>query len=253
MNIDRKLVARAFAKAGEEAITDAEWEEGTSGRVRVTKDFYHAVILEALSSYDWTSQKKRAALEAIDPEDEENLTVYDFMYALPADCARCISVNDGAEYQVEGGFLYTNDAEAILLYITNYFTGQYVYEEVAESSEEDFDKYYVLIDGDYVKATGSYDSTVTYYIRVDEDYPFYAEPVFDAHLSAYIECKLAADVALKLTGDKEKYSMLFNEANIIGNQAQKKSAEMARNKSRGNVTWVEQLGLGDVMAPTRRR
>ena len=63
MNIDRDLVARSLSKAGEEPITDAEWEEGTSNRVRVVKDFFHATVLEALSTYDWTSQKKRARLE----------------------------------------------------------------------------------------------------------------------------------------------------------------------------------------------
>ena len=42
MNIDRSLVARALVKAGEEPITDAEWNEGSSSRVRIVKEFYHA-------------------------------------------------------------------------------------------------------------------------------------------------------------------------------------------------------------------
>ena len=62
MNIDRDLVARAFTKAGEEPITDAEWSDAESSRVRVVKEFYLATLLEALSSYDWTSQKNAHGL-----------------------------------------------------------------------------------------------------------------------------------------------------------------------------------------------
>ena len=242
MNIDRCLVARAFSKAGEEPITENEWNEGTNNRVRVVKEFYLAVMLEALSSYDWTSQKKRARLEVIDDEEEENLTSYCYMYALPTDCAKCIELLDGGAYIVEGGFLYTDTENAVLLYVTNYFTGKHIYAEVEEPSADDIDNYYVLEDGDYFKADG-YIMGTTYYVRVEEDYNFYAQPVLDPHLSEYIACKLAASLALKLTGDKDKYQMLFNEAQLIGLDAQKKSSEMARNKSKGNPTWVEQLGL----------
>ena len=143
---------------------------------------------------------------------------------------------------MEGGFLYTDTENAVLLYVTNYFTGKHIYAEVEEPSADDIDNYYVLEDGVYSKADG-YIMGTTYYVRVEEDYNFYAQPVLDPHLSEYIECKLAASLALKLTGDKDKYQMLFNEAQLIGQNAQKKSAEMARNKSKGNPTWVEQLGL----------
>ena len=282
MTIDRKLVARAFAKAGEEPITETEWEEGTSSRVRVVKDFYLAAILEALSLYDWTSQKKRGTLERVEDYFQEvaypieadldqyfvkdandnyekaetwnsgttyyvfvkvNYTPYTYMFYIPADCAKCVSLNDGAEYNVEGAYLYTNEAEAVLLYIKNYFTGQYVYEEVEDPQETELDKYYIINDeGKYVKAV-TWDPDETYYVIVEQDYNFYGEPVFDPQLSAFIECSLAARIALKITGDMNKYQMLYNEALIIGNNAQKKSAEMARNKSHGNEWWTKQLGM----------
>ena len=282
MTIDRKLVARAFAKAGEEPITEAEWEEGTSSRVRVVKDFYLAAILEALSLYDWTSQKKRGTLEKVEDYFQEveypverdldkyytrdnegnyekatswdaqetyyifvktNFTPYFYMYLLPADCAKCVSLNDGKEYMVEGAYLYTNEAEAILLYIKNYFTGQYVFEEVEDPQEADLDNYYIINEeGKYVKAE-TWDPDETYYIVVEQDYNFYGEPELDPQLSAFIECSLAARIALKITGDMNKYQMLYNEALLIGNNAQKKSAEMARNKSHGNEWWTKQLGM----------
>lgn len=245
MNIDKNIVARAFAKAGEEPITESEWEEGTSNRVRVVKDFYHATILQTLSSYDWTSQKKRARLEVIDIDTEENLTTYDFMYALPADCAKVVGLVGNDSYIVEGGFIYTDTADAVLIYITNYFTGKRKYEKVSDPVEADLSKYYYLDEDVYVKAE-SWDSEQTYYTLIEEDYNFYDEPKFDPQLSAYIECDLAASVVLKLTGDTQKYQMLFNEAQIIANNAQKKSAEMARNKTKGNRWWIEELGLGEV-------
>ena len=146
MNIDRSIVARAFAKAGEEPINDEEWNDGDSNRVRVTKEFYLATMLEALSSYNWTSQKKRERLTPITEEElndagEENLTGFDYMYALPADCAKVIAVDDNESYVVEGGFLFCNSANAVLLYVRNYFTGKYVYEKVEKPVAEDVDKY----------------------------------------------------------------------------------------------------------------
>ena len=252
MNIDRDLVARAFAKAGEEPITDAEWSDADSSRVRITKEFYLATILEALSSYDWTSQKKRARLtpmtadeisEDIDEESEENLTAYSFMYALPKDCAKVVAVDDGEPYIVEGGFLFCDKENVVILYIRNYFTGTYKYEQVAEPTAEDVDKYYYKDEnGDYIKET-VFDMSKTYYVIVEEDYNFYGQPVLDPELSAYIECKLAAGIALKLTGGTDKYQMLYNEAQLIANGAMKRSAEQAKNKHKGNKWWTDQLGL----------
>ena len=250
MNIDRNLAARAFIKAGEEPINDTEWNtEPESNRVRAVKECYLATLLESLSSYNWTSQKKRARLTPITPEmaseedAEENLTGYSFMYALPMDCAKVVAVNDGEPYIVEGGFLFCDKENVVILYIRNYFTGRYVYEEVAEPVAEDVDKYYYKDEnGDYVKET-TFDMSKTYYVIVEEDYNFYGQPVLDPELSAYIECKLAATIALKLTGGTDKYQMLYNEARLIADGAMKRSAEQAKNKHKGNPWWTDQLGL----------
>lgn len=233
-------------KAGEEPITAEEWDDAESNRVRIVKEFYLAVLLESLASYDWTSQKKRVRLEVLDPESEEaeeNYTIYAYMYPLPADCAKVVSVNNDKPYIVEGAFLFTDEADAILLYIKNYWIGRYEYEAVTEPTESDLSKYYIKdAEGDYVKAT-TWDVTETYYVIVEQDYNFYAQPKLDPTLSAYFECKLAASLALKLTGGADKYQMLYNEAQLILNNAQKKSAEQARNKSKGNPWWTDELGL----------
>ena len=284
MNIDRQLVARAFIKAGEEPITEAEWSEGTSNRVRVVQEFYLATILDALSSYNWTSQKKRARLTALDNFEYEevlnptasdvdkywwfdevdfvwrketefdatkeyylkievNLTGFMFMFLLPADCAKVVAINDGDPYIVEGAFIFCDMENPVLLYIRNYFTGKYVYEQVANPVETDLDKYYTKdSEGNYEKAT-VWSASTTYYIRIEEDYNFYSQPSFDPELSSYIECKLAASIALKLTGGTDKYQMLYNEARLIADGAMKRSAEQAKNKTKGNPWWMDQLGL----------
>lgn len=252
MNIDRSLVARAFIKAGEEPINDTEWNDAGSSRVRVVKECYLATLLEALSSYNWTSQKKRARLtpitpeeaaDALDEESEENLTAYAYMYALPKDCAKVVAVDDGEPYIVEGGFIFCDKENIVLLYIRNYFTGKYVYEEVENPDPDDIDKYYIKNnEGEYEKAE-SYVMGTTYYIRLEEDYNFYGQPQLDPELSAYIECKLAAEIALKLTGGTDKYQMLYNEARLIADGAMKRSAEQAKNKHKGNKWWTDQLGL----------
>ncbi len=289
MNIDRNLAARAFIKAGEEPINDTEWNtEPESNRVRAVKECYLATFLEALSSYNWTSQKKRARLTPIENYEYEevltpkaadidryyeyvydqrsakyyyrkaetftqgttyylridnNLTGFAFMFPLPMDCAKVISVDDGEPYIVEGGFLFCDKESVILLYVRNYFTGRYVYDVVETSQAADVNKYYYKDENnDYVKET-SYDMSKTYYVIHEEDYNFYGQPVLDPELSAYIECKLAAGIALKLTGGTDKYQMLYNEAQLIADGAMKRSAEQAKNKHKGNKWWTDQLGL----------
>lgn len=280
MFIDRQLVARAFAKAGEEAITEEEWNDASSNRVRLVKEFYLAVYLETLASYDWTSQKKRVRLDylfkeveepqetelakywilddndkwqkatAWDPnetyyeiDNDENYTTYKYMYPLPADCEKVVSLNNDAAYVVEGAFIFCDDEMPILLYIKNGWNGKYEYAVVEDPVEADLDKYWIKdSDGHYERAT-TWDIAETYYVIVEHDYNFYDQPQLDPTLSAYFECKLAANIALKLTGGADKYQMLYNEATLIANNAMKKSAEQARNRTKGNEWWTTQLGL----------
>ncbi|MBO7714409.1 MAG: hypothetical protein J6S85_12610 [Methanobrevibacter sp.] len=240
MNIDRELVARAMDKAGEEPINDIEWTEGTSTRVRLIKDFYLATILETLSGTDWTSQKKRAALEL---SDEVNLSNYYYMYNLPLDCAKpCNLVND-EDFYCEGGFLFSNTENAVLIYVKNYFTGKYTYRIVREPDTENITRYYTYNDetDEYTQAT-EYDMSNTYYERVDEDYNFYAQPVFDPILSEAVETRLASKIVLKLNGDNNKYQLLYSEAILAANNAVKNSAKHARNKNHGNKYWAQELG-----------
>lgn len=242
MNINKGIASRAFCKVGEEPINETEWAED-SGRVRTLKDFYLAVVLESLASYDWTSctRRKELELETITP----NLTNFAYMYKLPLDCAKCSSLADGADYITEGDFLYTDSANAVLVYVTNFFTGKYAYKKVDEPTSEDIASYYELDEsGDYVKADiESYSADTDYYVIDKQDYDFYDDIKLEPLLSQYIELMLAASIALKLCEDSQKYQMLYSEAQIIANKAVSISSAQARNKAHGKKYWTEELGI----------
>lgn len=247
MNIDIQLVAKALDKAGEEPLNKEELENKKGTRWRLISDIYLATIKEELSSVNWTSQKRRKRLVQVD--DEENLTSYAYMYELPIDCAKTVSLNSEKEYLVENDFLYTDDGDPILVYITNYFTGKYKYEKAEpQPTEETFEdkEYYILSEEDeeYIKAE-EYSQGTEYYVRVEEDYDYYDQPKLDPMLEEAIVCKLASKIVLKLTGEPGKYQLLWQEAQIIENKATKISQAHGHNKGRGNPYWGDLLGLPD--------
>lgn len=247
MNIDKSLVARAMDKAGEEPITEQEWTEGTGTRVRLIKDVYLSTILEALAGTDWTSQKKRAKLVL---SEDENLTDYQYAYVLPIDCAKPSALRDEGVYLVEGNKLYTNTPDAVLIYISNNYNGELKYEfnvadpQPASQDEVAAGNYYKQVEEEYVQVT-EYLENLVYFERtvVIEDYDGYDDFNFDPLLSEYIETTLAQKIVLKLTGDINKYQLLYGEARIMENKAIKASVAHGHNKDKGNPYWGDTLGL----------
>ena len=94
--------------------------DGSVGADYCARYFGHAVSL-ALEREDWGFARKRVALGQI----TNPTTVWAYAYALPSDCikARKILTDSPANYEqdtepfiVEGGSIYTNKADAVLLY-----------------------------------------------------------------------------------------------------------------------------------------
>lgn len=243
MNINIDIVARALIKAGEEPLTPEEIENKKGTRWRMIQEIYQATIFEELSSVAWTSQKKRARLEL---SEEENLTTYLYSYELPIDCAKPVALNSEKTWLIEGGNLFTNDPEAILIYVSDGFTGKYKYKEAeSQPTEETFEtgKYYILDEeGEYIQAEVFTEET-TYYVIEEEDYNFYNDPKRDPMLEETIETRLASKIVLKLTGDQTKYNMLYQEAVLMENRATKASFAQGHNKGKGNEYWGDILGL----------
>lgn len=243
MNINIDLVARALDKAGEEPLTPEEIETKKTTRWRLIKDIYLATILEELASVAWTSMKRRVRLEL---SEEENLTAYPYMYKLPIDCAKPVGLNSERPYLVEDGILYTDDMDPILIYITNGFTGKnkYIKATPQPASQEELEagSYFFEVEGEYYEAT-EYDKDTTFFVIKEEDYNFYDDPKMDPLLEETIETRLAAKIVLKLTGDTSKYQLLYQEAMLMENKAQKASFAHGHNKGKGEKTWGEILGL----------
>lgn len=247
MNINRQIVNRAMDKAGEEPILEEEWNNNTSVRVRLVKDYYLATILETLANTEWTSRKKREPL--VEDTAGLNWSENAYKYFLPIDCAKPISLQNNADYIVEGNYLLTDKENAILTYVSNAYTGErkWAVAEVQPTQETWESMKYAYYDEEtekYVDAE-NYVEGKTYYLPVDEDYPLYDDIDFDPLLSEYIETRLASKMVLKLTGNKELYQLLYNEAILMEKRAVNVSQAHGYNKAKGSEYWGKTLGLPD--------
>lgn len=203
MNINKDIVNRALEAAGQERLSDEDIEKNSS-RWRLIKDNYLSVILTTLAKTTWTSQLKR---EKLKEAEASNFTGYDYVYLLPVDCAKPEELQDEAEFNVEGKYLYTNSPMAVLLYVSN-----------GKRKPEDI-------------------------LSEKEDYPEYDDFDFDPSLSEYIELQLAAKIALKITGNMQTFGLLYNQAMVIENNARKATLEHAHSKEKGAAWWGDQMGL----------
>lgn len=98
--------------------------------------FYPIVLAEQLEAHDWTFARKRATLAELTNDRDD----FAYKYQVPADCQKPLRLlpegygddqNDGADYQREGSFLYTDEANATLVYTkrltdTTKFSGLFV-------------------------------------------------------------------------------------------------------------------------------
>lgn len=203
MNIDIELLNRAFEKAGEEALNDNDIQN-ESTRFKTAKSYYLPTILETLSNTEWTCQKTRAKLVYC---EDDNLTDYAYMYYLPVDCAKPERINNDDEFIVEADILYTNTADAILMYISN---GKIEKEE------------------DYLE---------------EDDYPEYRQLKFSPLLSEYIETRIAAKIAFKITGKSELYQLLYSDSLMMEKRASAASFTHGKSRENGEPWWGDQLGL----------
>jgi hypothetical protein len=100
--------------------------------------FYPIVLAELLEAANWTFARKRATLAEVTNDRED----FGFKYAFPADCQKArylladgytADLSDSASetYEIEGSFIYTDAADATLVYTkrltdTTKFSGMFV-------------------------------------------------------------------------------------------------------------------------------
>lgn len=214
MNIDRNIASRALARCGQERLSTAEWNQGSSSaRVRSVTDFYLSTIKEALDDVDWTFAKKRAALAR--DNESENLTDYGCCYTLPEDCQRPVALRDGSAWIQEGGRLYTDGEDAILIYITN---GKLTAAELLAKTS----------------AAG----------YTAEDIPEYDMPSFEDAFAQYIEVCLAAKIAYKDTGKNSVFLRLYQESEDRRSRAVAATRNQGVSAVTGEEYWTESVMTG---------
>lgn len=250
MQIDRELVNRALLKAGQTPLTEADIDNNAE-MWKTAKEYYLQTILETLTRTPWTSAKRRTRLT---PCEEENLSTYNYVYRLPIDCARALKLNSAEQFVVEGDFIYTNDDNPIILYITNgkidgtvevpteppatnepsNINGPDEIEDTTgtegESSEEE---------NNGQTETPPEENTVPE--EPEEDIPGYKTLEYDPNFWEYIETRLASKMVLKITGDTSLYNMLFQEAAVIEQTATKASKASSKSKPNGQAYWTDEV------------
>lgn len=160
MEIDKGIVTRALQKAGQEPLTDEEIEKNST-RYRAITSFYLSTIEETLSTTEWTSQKTRKRLSRA---EIENFSNYDYVYSLPIDCAKAEELLSKEEFIIEGRFLYTNSADAVLMYVSNHRHNFFHFELDAEGN---------------LYAVNEKDGDNTKHFELDENGDLYAIDIVD--------------------------------------------------------------------------
>lgn len=233
MNRDMSIISRALAAAGQEPLT-AENVRNDDAIWRAIKTVYLPVLLSVISSAEWTELKRRKALVQVDGAEN---TARRYAYALPDDCARAIELSGSEEYEIEGRTLYCDTEGAVLLYVTD-GKRRLWWKKREEVSGEAFHRgmHYTLLQG----------GTSGIRVRWQEDgddYPEYDLPAFSPELSECFAMSLAAELVLKITGDKQLYGMFVQLADAARRNAAKTSRAKTANRTQGTAFWGDRLGI----------
>lgn len=173
----------------------------------------------------------------------DNYTQFAYCYALPDDCAKPEELLNNEEFIVEGNLLYTNAENAVLMYISNRNIKQHVNVEqngdVYLEIDEECNLWWVGEDPSPYELEGD-----KLYYEAKDFYKDYGELNFDPLLQRFLETRLAADIALKITGDRGIYESLYNESLLIENEAENGTKAQSRSRKNGNDWWTDKIGLG---------
>jgi len=121
MASDTSICNLALSHFGQEGVISSIDPPDGSDEAAIAKDFYPLARDEILEEYDWTFARKRDTLASV-TNDRTDLA---YKFALPADYLKARRLlplgyaddqNDAAEYEIEGDFLYTNEATPTLIY-----------------------------------------------------------------------------------------------------------------------------------------
>lgn len=175
---------------------------------------------------------------------KDNYTKYECCYALPDDCAKPEELLNNEEFIVEGTLLYTDASDAVLMYISNRNIAQHVNVEqngdVYLEIDEECNLWWVGEDPCPYELEGD-----KLYYEAKDFYKDYGELNFDPLLQRFLETRLAADIALKITGDRGIYEALYNESLLIEKEAENGTKAQSQSRKNGSEWWTDRmLGYG---------
>jgi len=255
MDMRRDIINRALYEAGQNPLGDADIK-AKNDNYQLCAAYYLAAFLEALTEVEWTGGRKRAKLVRTGRPLVRNRQ-YRFAYDMPYDCARPIELQDNEYFVVEGRLIITDAPKAELLYVSN---GKTLRPIAAASAGTPFDALSPEADMEYLTAGQPWtkpdatfypgspaDIGVTGSLPEDPppagDYPDYVQLDYEPKFFEYVEKKLAAKFAVRMTENPGLHDRLFQEAMFIKQEAIDASRASRAAKVKENPWWGDEMGL----------
>ena len=273
MNMNLDIVNRALYTAGHETLDDLTIgiADKKDAVYNLCKSFYLSTFLEALSEVEWVGGRKRCKLALTGMPVLKNQK-FRFAYDMPFDCAKAVELQENEFFIVEGRFILTDVEDAQLLYVSNgkvlkqiaaitMKPGDIPEHEYLSAGPLNTEPDYVLYPGDILdlpfvgenghwwinqKDTGvssSEEAPLPEDPEPDCDYPDYIALDYEPKFFEYIEKKLAAKFAMKLTDQPQLHQRLLQEALLVKQEAIDASRSSRAAKIKEDKFWGDELGL----------
>jgi len=271
MNMNTGLINRSLLATGQTPLTAEDIREKNSA-YELCKAFYLSTFLEALSEVEWVGGRKRAKLVRTGrPVIRNNRYLY--AYDMPFDCAKPIELQNNEYFIVEDRLILTDDPElrtqqipvekiplyieapdAELLYVSNGKILRQVSLISAGKPDEVHETEYLT------SGPPGTEPDVTIYNGIpadikdelpddplpESDYPDHVALDYEHKFYEYVEKKLAAKFAMKLSDQLQLHSQLLQEALLVKQEAENASKSSRAAKINKNPWWGDKLGLGGI-------
>jgi hypothetical protein len=250
MNMNLEIVNRALFATGQSPLTDADIAAKNSS-FGLCKAYYISTFLEALSEVEWVGGRKRAEL-VLTGRPVVRDRRYRFAYDMPCDCARPIELQDNEYFIVEDRLILTDAPNAELLYVSNGRVLRPIAVASAGKPGEIGEEYFTAgqpwTEPDYTLYPGR-PADIANAFHEDpapaDDYPDYIALDYEHKFHEYIEKKLAAKFAMKLSEQPQLHVQLLQEAMLVRMEAINASRAGRAAKVKETPWWSQQLGLED--------
>jgi len=249
MNMNIDIVNRALFATGQDLLTGNDISAKNDG-YNLCKAYYITTFLEALSEVEWVGGRKRdKPVRTGKPVERDRK--YRFAYDMPFDCARPIELQNNEYFIVEDRLILTDAPDAELLYVSN---GKKLRPVAAASAPRPGD----IPEHEYFTAgPPGTEPDITLYPGTpadiedelpddpvsDEDYPDYIALDYEPKFFEYIEKRLAAKFAMKLSDQPQLHAQMLQEAMLIKQEAVVASRAGRAAKVKEKPWWGQELGL----------